>query len=240
MKFIITENKVESLKQIAQYLIDNELNNLRIMSDEEWGMGEMDEINEVSSIDKIIVDKLEMSDGVNIYVDMYVSTDREEFDLVIGAVEYSLEQWLPNVKVHINKINVKEMKMKKVVRLSENDLNRLVRRIINEAPFDDSRNPSFGSLDDFGKMSDDEINDKMGQISSNRQKYQEFEKNGIPMNERDVELLLSIAKDYCNSSKTGGRKHYGCAQLGKIEQKIDDVHNSNFSKRSKHSPWDYF
>ena len=55
MKFIISENKVESLKQIAQYLIDNELNNLRIMSDEEWGMGEMDEINEVSSIDKIIV-----------------------------------------------------------------------------------------------------------------------------------------------------------------------------------------
>jgi hypothetical protein len=102
MKFIITENKVESLKQIAQYLIDNELNNLRIMSDEEWGMGEMDEINEVSSIDKIIVDKLEMSDGVNIYVDMYVLTDREEFDLVIGAVEYSLEQWLPNVKVHTN------------------------------------------------------------------------------------------------------------------------------------------
>ena len=102
MKFIISENKVESLKQIAQYLIDNELNNLRIMSDEEWGMGEMDEINEVSSIDKIIVDELEMSDGVNIYVDMYVSTDREEFDLVIGAVEYSLEQWLPNVKVHTN------------------------------------------------------------------------------------------------------------------------------------------
>ena len=102
MKFIISENKVESLKQIAQYLIDNELNNLRIMSDEEWGMGEMDEINEVSSIDKIIVDKLDMSDGVNVYIDMYVLTDREEFDLVIGAVEYSLEQWLPNVKVHTN------------------------------------------------------------------------------------------------------------------------------------------
>ena len=102
MKFIISENKVESLKQIAQYLIDNELNNLRIMSDEEWGMGEMDEINEVSSIDKIIVDELEMSDGVNVYLDMYVLTDREEFDLVIGAVEYSLEQWLPNVKVHTN------------------------------------------------------------------------------------------------------------------------------------------
>jgi hypothetical protein len=102
MKFIISENKVKSLKQIAQYLIDNELNNLRIMSDEEWGMGEMDEINEVSSIDKIIVDELEMSDGVNVYLNMYVLTDREEFDLVIGAVEYSLEQWLPNVKVLTN------------------------------------------------------------------------------------------------------------------------------------------
>jgi hypothetical protein len=102
MKFIITENKVESLKQISQDLINNELNNLRIMSDEEWGMGEMDEINEVSSIDKIIVDKLDMSDGVNVYIDMYVLTDREEFDLVIGAVEYSLEQWFPNVTVHTN------------------------------------------------------------------------------------------------------------------------------------------
>lgn len=104
MKIIISENKVESLKKIAQDLIDNELNNLRIMSDEEWGMGEMDEIEEVSSIDKIIVDKIEMSDGVNVYIDMYVLTDREEFDLVLGAVEYSLEQWLPNLKVHVNEI----------------------------------------------------------------------------------------------------------------------------------------
>jgi hypothetical protein len=108
MKFIISENKVESLKQIAQYLIDNELNNLRIMSDEEWGLGEMEEIEEVSSVDKIIVDKIEMSDGVNVYIDMYVLTDREEFDLVLGAVEYSLEQWLPNLKVHVNEIILSE------------------------------------------------------------------------------------------------------------------------------------
>lgn len=105
MKFIISENKIESLKQLIQGLIDNELNNLRVMSDEEWGLGEMDEIEEVSSVDKIIVDKLEMSDGVNVYLDMYVLSDREEFDLVYGAMEYSVEQWLPNVTVHINKIS---------------------------------------------------------------------------------------------------------------------------------------
>lgn len=104
MKFIISENKVEYLKKFAQSLINNELNNLRIMSDEEWGMGEMDEISEVASVDKIIVDKLEMSDGVNVYIDMYVLTDREEFDLILGVVEDSLEQWLPPMNVYINKI----------------------------------------------------------------------------------------------------------------------------------------
>ena len=105
MKFIITENKIESLKQIVQGLIDDELNNLRVMSDEEWGLGEMDEIDEVSSVDKIIVDELKMSDGIDVYLDMYVLSDREEFDLVYGAIEYTMEQWLPNVTVHINKIS---------------------------------------------------------------------------------------------------------------------------------------
>ena len=105
MKFIITENKIESLKQIVQGLIDDELNNLRVMSDEEWGLGEMDEIEEVSSVDKIIVDELKMSDGIDVYLDMYVLSDREEFDLVYGAIEYVMEQWLPNVTVHINKIS---------------------------------------------------------------------------------------------------------------------------------------
>jgi hypothetical protein len=104
MKFIISENKVESLKKIVQNIIDDGLNNLRIVSDEEWGMGEMDEIEEVSSVDKIIVDNIELSDGVTVYLDMYVLTDREEFDLVIGAVEYFLKQWLSNIEVHINKI----------------------------------------------------------------------------------------------------------------------------------------
>jgi hypothetical protein len=105
MKFIITENKIESLKQLVQGLIDDELNNLRVMSDEEWGLGEMDEIDEVSSVDKIIVDKLKMSNGIDVYLDMYVLRDREEFDLVYGAIEYAMEQWLPNVTVHINKIS---------------------------------------------------------------------------------------------------------------------------------------
>lgn len=104
MKFIISKKKIELLKQIVQGLIDDELNNLRVMSDEEWGLGEMEEIEEVSSVDKIIVDELKMSDGIDVYLDMYVLNDREEFDLVYDSIEYAMEQWLPNVTVHINKI----------------------------------------------------------------------------------------------------------------------------------------
>jgi len=106
MKIIISENKVESLKRFTQKLINDELDNLRIMSDEEWGMGEMDEIEEVSSVDKIIVDKIDMSGGINVYVNLYINSDREDFDeIIIPMIEYSVEQILPDVTVHVNIIN---------------------------------------------------------------------------------------------------------------------------------------
>jgi hypothetical protein len=76
------------------------------MSDEEWGMGEMDEIEEVSSVDKIIVDKIDMSGGINVYVNLYINSDREDFDeIIIPMIEYSVEQILPDVTVHVNIIN---------------------------------------------------------------------------------------------------------------------------------------
>ncbi len=129
--------------------------------------------------------------------------------------------------------------MKKVVRLSENDLNRLVKKIINEAPFDDSRTPKF-DMSDIERMSDDDISNKIYHINANKQKYSDFEKGGIPMNLDDVEILLAIANDYCNSSKTGGRKHYGCREISRIEQSVNFAHSQNFSKRNKRSPWDFF
>ena len=129
--------------------------------------------------------------------------------------------------------------MKKVVRLSENDLNRLVRRIISEAPFDDSRSPKL-DMAKFDNMSDEDISDFAQHISGQKQKYSDFEKNGIKMNPNDVEILLAIANDYCNSSKTGGRKHYGCREISRIEQNVNTSHYQNFSKRKKHSPLDGF
>ena len=44
MKIIITESKVGQIKTLVQEIIDDELNNLRQEADEEWGLGEMEEI----------------------------------------------------------------------------------------------------------------------------------------------------------------------------------------------------
>jgi hypothetical protein len=107
MRIIISENKIEQLKDLAQGFIDSEFNHLRNIADEEWGLGEFDEINEVESVDKIVVDDIDTTNGINIYVNLYIKTDREDFDeIIIPMIEYSIEQWIPNAKVHINTIYV--------------------------------------------------------------------------------------------------------------------------------------
>ena len=57
MKFIITESQVKSLHNVIQGMINSTLDIIREES-EEWGMGEMDELDEVSSVDKIVVDRV--------------------------------------------------------------------------------------------------------------------------------------------------------------------------------------
>ena len=106
MKIIITESKVGQLKSLVQEIIDDELNYLRQEADEEWGLGEMDEINEVESVDKIVVDEIDTTDGITIYVNVYINSDREEFDIIFPMIEYTIEQWMANSKIYINKIYV--------------------------------------------------------------------------------------------------------------------------------------
>ena len=108
MKIIITENKVVQIKTLVQEILDDELNNLRQMSDEEWGLGEMDEINEVGSVEKIVVDEIKITDGISVNVNLYLNTDREDFEIILPMIEYTIEQWIPNAKIQINKIYLNE------------------------------------------------------------------------------------------------------------------------------------
>jgi len=106
MKILISENKIEQLKIFVQEILDDELNNLRQEADEEWGLGEMDEIDEVSSVEKIVVDEIKTTDGISVNVNLYLNRDREDFDNIIAMIEYVIEQWFPNAKIHIEKVYI--------------------------------------------------------------------------------------------------------------------------------------
>jgi hypothetical protein len=106
MKILISENKIEQLKIFVQETIDSELENVRNEAEEEWGLGEMDELDELYSVDRIVVVDIKKTEHINIYVNVYISTDREEFDNIFAMIHFLISQWIPNSKVYIEKVYI--------------------------------------------------------------------------------------------------------------------------------------
>jgi hypothetical protein len=106
MKIIITESKISQLKSFLQETIDAELENVRYEAETEWGLGEMDELDELNSVDRIVVVDIEKTESINIYVNVYISTDREEFDNIFAIIHFLISQWIPNSKVYIEKVYI--------------------------------------------------------------------------------------------------------------------------------------
>jgi hypothetical protein len=103
MKYIIDQKQLEKTKNLIQGLINSKLDNLREES-EEWGMGEMDELHEVQSVDKIKINYITLSDKIKVYVDIYKSQNRSDFDNIRGEIQYRIEDLLPNIELYINDI----------------------------------------------------------------------------------------------------------------------------------------
>lgn len=103
MKYIITENQLDKLESIIQNVINSELNAIREES-EDWGLGEMDELHEVDSIDKIVIDRIVPYTRTKVYVDIYSNTDRDDFDNIRAEIQYRVSEWVPNVEIYINDI----------------------------------------------------------------------------------------------------------------------------------------
>ena len=57
MKVEITDKQLEKLQKHIQNLIDGELDNLREES-QDWGLGEMDELEELESVKRIEIDRI--------------------------------------------------------------------------------------------------------------------------------------------------------------------------------------
>lgn len=103
MKFLITETQKNRLYSIIQKLIDSTLNQIREES-EDWGLGEMEELYELESVDKIVIDNIVSVDGIKVYVDIYKNSPRYVFDNIRAEIQYRIQDIIPNIKIFINDI----------------------------------------------------------------------------------------------------------------------------------------
>lgn len=103
MKYIITETQSDKLHGIIQSMIDSELTGLKEES-EEWGLGEMDDLDEINSIDKIEVDRIVPHLGTKVYINIYSNSNRDDFQNIRAELQYRIDQWFPNVRLFINEV----------------------------------------------------------------------------------------------------------------------------------------
>jgi hypothetical protein len=104
MKAEITDKQLKVLKLYIQEAIDSELNNIKLES-EDWGLGEMDDIDELESIESIIVDRIVPYLGIVVYVIIKSNNEeRDDFGNIIAEINYRVRKWVPNVKIFIDSV----------------------------------------------------------------------------------------------------------------------------------------
>ena len=118
MKIIVTESQYNrilsttqemmglnesAIERGLQRMIDAGLQKLR-NSTEEMGLGEMDELDEINSVDEIKITNFVKDKVPVLYVDLYVNSNRDDFDNIIYTMEYELEKRIGNIQIIVDKI----------------------------------------------------------------------------------------------------------------------------------------
>lgn len=103
MIYIITESQSNKLTDSIQKLINITLDQIREES-EEWGLGEMDELDEVQSVDRFEIDHIISVDGIKVYVNIYKNSNRFDFSNIRAELQYRIQDIIPNIKIFINDI----------------------------------------------------------------------------------------------------------------------------------------
>lgn len=96
----LSESKFE---RGLQRMIDSALQKLQ-NDTEEMGLGEMDELDEINSVDEIKVTNFVKDKTPVLYVDLYVNSNREDFDNIIYTMEYEIEKHIGDIKIIVDNI----------------------------------------------------------------------------------------------------------------------------------------
>jgi len=94
IKQTVSENINYKDKLIAavQKIVNRTLDEIREES-EEWGLGEMDDLDEIESIDSIVVKDVYKEDNkILVPVTLYRNTQRFDFSNVMGAINYDVSK----------------------------------------------------------------------------------------------------------------------------------------------------
>ena len=96
----LTESKID---MDIQMIVDG---TLRKLQDDtfEMGLGEMDELDEINSVDKIKVTNFVWDEIPVLNIDLYVNSDREDYDNIIAAMEYDVEKYIGNSQIIVDNI----------------------------------------------------------------------------------------------------------------------------------------
>jgi len=100
MKYVITESQSKSFQKMIQGLINLTLDTLKEES-EDWGM---DEIDEVQSVDKIVVNRVVTINKMKVYVNIHKNSNRYDFDNLRAEIQYRLKDWFPNIELYVEDI----------------------------------------------------------------------------------------------------------------------------------------
>ena len=103
MKYLITENQKDKLVNVFNTLLNNLLDNMKDES-EDWGLGEMSELEELNSVDHISVDRIVTFNGLKVYVDFHVNKEMDDWENVWSEIQYRINQHIPHAKIIINDI----------------------------------------------------------------------------------------------------------------------------------------
>jgi hypothetical protein len=103
MKYELNKKQLDQITKHIQSLIDTSLEQIKDES-EDWGLGEMDDLDEIDSINEIKIDRVVPYTGLIVYVNIHTNSNREEFENIMSEINYRVSQILPTVKIFVDSI----------------------------------------------------------------------------------------------------------------------------------------